>query len=621
MRHFSKQWNHITTDPFILDAISGYKLEFQEAYSPPHRGKPPYHYRVGNAEESKIDIEIRKLVEKGVIEECQHVAGEFVSNIFTRPKKNGDIRLILDLSDLNDSLNVQHFKMDNIHTATTLISPGCYLASIDLRDAYYSVPIHPSYRKYLRFVWHEKCWQFKVLPNGLSTAPRLFTKLMKPVFAKLRQAGHLVVGYLDDTLIIGETESQALEAVQATTKLLSDLGFVIHSEKSILEPQQRLQFLGFILDSESMTITLPHEKCQNIRAVCAELLGKQNPTIRQVAQVIGKLIATFPAIQYGPLFYRNLERDKILALKSSKGHFDRPMNLSEASKQELMWWFNNIHCQSAPISRDRPALELRTDASGQGWGATDLSSETGGRWDDQEIVHAQNNEINYLEILAAGLGLKSFCGHLHDTHVLIRTDNTTAVAYLNNMGGIKSRACDRAARDIWVWCKERNIWITAAYLPGRDNTEADRRSRHFNDRTEWMLNKKVFTDITKKCGTPQIDLFASRLNKQLPAYVTWLPDPDAVSVDAFTLNWGDLYFYAFPPFCLIPKCLQKIENDKAHGLLIVPNWPTQAWFPRMRRMLKDEPLLIPRHRNLITQPVSGEPHPLHACLDLLCCRF
>ena len=110
---------------------------------------------------------------------------------------------------------------------------------------------------------------------------------------------------------------------------------------------------------------------------------------------------------------------------------------------------------------------------------------------------------------------------------------------------------------------------------------ADKRSRIFKDNTEWMLNPQIFKNIVSRYGVPDIDLFASRLNHQLPKYVSWEHDPGAVAVDAFSLHWGNTFFYAFPPFCLIGQCLKKIAQDAAKGILVVPNWPTQSWFPLM----------------------------------------
>ena len=136
-----------------------------------------------------------------------------------------------------------------------------------------------------------------------------------------------------------------------------------------------------------------------------------------------------------------------------------------------------------------------------------------------------------------------------------------------------------------------------------------------------MLDKHILESIVVRFGEPEIDLFASRLDNQVQNYVSWLPDPEARAVDAFTLNWTGLRFYAFPPFCLITKCLQKIRNDDAEGIMIVPNWPSQAWFPILKKMLIGEPMLLTRSSTLLRLPNSDTPHPLHSKMDLLCCRL
>jgi hypothetical protein len=104
------------------------------------------------------------------------------------------------------------------------------------------------------------------------------------------------------------------------------------------------------------------------------------------------------------------------------------------------------------------------------------------------------------------------------------------------MGGSKSISCNKIAREIWFWCMNREIWISAAHIPGAKNTIADRCSRVFNDHTEWMLNPTIFKRISLLWGPFDIDIFASRRNKQLQKYVAWKPDPDAEFIDAFQLT-------------------------------------------------------------------------------------
>ena len=158
---------------------------------------------------------------------------------------------------------------------------------------------------------------------------------------------------------------------------------------------------------------------------------------------------------------------------------------------------------------------LNTDASLQGWGAVFQGQSSGGCWAPDEA----HQHINCLELKAAYLGLQSFCKNLSHTHVRIFVDNTTAVSYINNMGGTHSLDCNHIARTIWMWCIARGIWLSAAHLPGKCNTAADKASRIFHDQTEWKLDSNIYVSITQALGARSIDLFASRLNFQTKPYI------------------------------------------------------------------------------------------------------
>lgn len=275
------------------------------------------------------------------------------------------------------------------------------------------------------------------MPNGLTSGPRVFTKLLKPPLALLRSMGIKITAYIDDTLIVAATKQQVEKDVAMAAHLFSDLGFVIHPEKSWLMPTQQITFLGFVIDSRDMLVKPTPASIKDIQFMCQNLLTVTRPHIRTVATVIGKLVSAFPAVEYGPLHYRELERKKVKALKGASGHFDRPMRLGALARRELNWWLKNIHSAVRRIDKGKQTKCITSDASGVGWGATDDKREIGGRWNPCEQVRARNNEINYLEMLAAFLALQAFCSKDLNTHVLLRLDNTTAVAYVNNMGGLK----------------------------------------------------------------------------------------------------------------------------------------------------------------------------------------
>ena len=188
------------------------------------------------------------------------------------------------------------------------------------------------------------------------------------------------------------------------------------------------------------------------------------------------------------------------------------------------------------------------------------------------------------------------------------------------MGGIKSPECNSLAKQIWQWCIQKDIWLSAAHIPGSEN-QADFESRNFKESTEWKLDENVVQKVFKIWDMPVIDMFASRLNKQINRYASWLPDPGAEVIDAFSCDWAKFYFYAFPPFSLIPRCLAKLRHDRGDCILIAPVWTTQCWFPAIMEMMIDTPILLPKGENLLQLPGTQKIHPLCGKMVLMACRL
>ena len=275
-----------------------------------------------------ISGEINKLLSKGVLEVTKHSDNEIISDIFLRGKKDGSRKMILNLKKLNLYATKAHFKMDTLHTITKLIEKDCFMASIDLKDAYYSFPITRKDRKYLRFLWQGTLFQFTCLPNGLSCAPRKFTKLLKPALSESHLQGHISSAYIDDMYLQGRTYKECVDNIIDSIVRIDSLGLVAHPGKSVFNPSQQLEFLGFILNSVSMTIRLTPEKAAGLKTTCHALLTNPSPTISELARVVGKIVSSFPGVMYGPLHYRMLERDKILALQTTCWDFDKHVSLT-----------------------------------------------------------------------------------------------------------------------------------------------------------------------------------------------------------------------------------------------------------------------------------------------------
>ena len=440
---------------------------------------------------------------------------------------------------------------------------------------------------------------------------------MKPMQCVLREKGHIIIIFIDDLLIIATSYEKCAISILETIQLLTEFGFNINGGKSVFIPLQHAIFLGFVLNSVDMTITLTEDKIHKIIICISNLLSKKSPLIRKIAQVIGCMVSRFPAVKYGKCHYRALENDKIEALKASKGCFNTTMCLSTLAVADLKWWLDKLPASCGFVQLPPIACTLSSDASLRGWGGAMGDISTGGpRQPDEAQEH-----INSLEIYAAYFTLKSFLPNIGGKHVKILIDNTCAVSVLNNMGTCHNEKCNDIATKIWGLCEENNMWLTAAHIPGAQNITADYESRNFNMDIEWMLNPKILTQALQGISfSPTIDMFASRLNKQFPQYVSYRSDPFALHIDAFTISWADKQFYCFPPFSCVLKVIRKVINDKGRGILVIPYWPTQLWFPLLTTILEQHPTILQPSKNLLLMPSNQEQiHPLRKTLRLAIC--
>ncbi|XP_033124043.1 uncharacterized protein LOC117122547 [Anneissia japonica] len=327
---------------------------------------------------------------------------------------------------------------------------------------------------------------------GISSSPRIFTKILKPVFATLRSKyGHSCLGYIDDSFYTETTAVRCEEATFRAATLFSQLGFMVHSTKSVFEPTQRLEFLGFRLDSVSMTVSVTKDKADRIVVLCNKVLAGSSFPIRDTVSFVGTLVATFPGVEYGPLFYRCLSRDKDAALRNSAGNFDSSMSLSAESRIEIEWWRRSLPLAVRKIDHGPAQRIVYTDASLIGWGAKSNDSDTQGLWSKEEALY----HINVVEMLAVKFALKSLFSQVHDVHIRIMSDSTTVVSYINSMGGFRSPSCDSVAKSVWLWAIDRHICLSAAHMPGVENAEADRLSRIFKTELEWLLNPRIFQKV------------------------------------------------------------------------------------------------------------------------------
>lgn len=562
-----------------------------------------------------MDVEVDKLVSKGVLVLSRPEPFDFYSRVFLVQKKDGvKFRMIINLRCIKEKIIYKHFKMSTVETCIALIHPNCYLASIDLRDAYFSVRVNSYFQKCLKFIWRGVHYQFTGMPQGLASAPRYFTKLLKPIMALLQSKGISACNYLDDVFISAPSKQDCVTALHETICTFQQLGFYVNFEKSTLQPSTQLEHLGFNMNSKLMEVSITEDRVQRLHSRALPLI-QGHATIRQVMRFIGTIESCKLGVKLAYLYKHRLEADKNAAMASCGKNFDIVMSVSEAALQDVQWWLSSAKFCPRPIITPPVYITLYTDASNKGWGAVCDGVSTGGHWSSEE----QEMHINALEILAVKNGLLSLCQNLNDVHIEIHSDNITTVAYVNDMGGNRSLICNDLARDIWLWANSQGLWLSAQYIPGEQNCEADSESRLLNDRTEWHLCRIIFSKLCSVLNfSPQVDLFASRLNFQVNCYVSWKPDPGAYAVNAFHMNWNNIEAFLFPPFSVIPRVLQKLSTEQGRALIVVPLWPTQPWFGMLLRMLIQQPVLLPNRRNLLTLPFDQQRvHPLYPKMRLI----
>ena len=207
LAHFMANWQILTKDQRVLNTITGYEIEF---ISQPYQYKRPHPNQLNQVQQELVSQEISEMISKGAVTEIQTPPeGGFFSTLFLVPKKDGGQRPVINLKSLNVFIDAPHFKMEGIHTLKSLLEGGDWLVKIDLKDAYFSVPISQKHRKFLCFQFKDNLYQFNCLPFGLASAPWVFTKNLKPIAALERELGIRLVVYIDNILLMAETNEKA----------------------------------------------------------------------------------------------------------------------------------------------------------------------------------------------------------------------------------------------------------------------------------------------------------------------------------------------------------------------------------------------------------------------------
>ena len=521
----------------------------------------------------------------------------FYSTIFLVPKPNGTFRLILNLSNLNKFVKLERFKMDNMDTVISALTPEVWSVRLDLQDAYFQIPIHQDSRHLLRFVLGSKVFQFRVLPFGLCSAPYLFTQVVNSVAALLRQRGINILTYLDDWLILCHSKDRLQTQVSVTLQILSQLGFVINRTKSDLIPTQTFQYLGVQFDTSKNYMAPSMENRQKLVDKIELIRSAKAVSAQTLLALLGSMNFAAQLVWRGRLHMRPIQMWLLSRWKIDRGQLTDQIAVTDLLVHHLSWWTEERLQRGRHLFAQKPAFTIQSDASLEGWGGVLEGSTTRGLWSAGD----RSLHINNLELMALFNCLKEFRHKIQGSTVLCQLDNSTAVWYLKKEGGTKSADLCLLVWEMLHWCDQNNIQLVVRHLPGHLNILADQLSRK-SVHTEWSLHPSVFKAIVKKTDHPPvIDLFATSLNFKLPSYFSPVPDPNAMAVDALSQKWTGMTGYAFPPIPILPLVLKKLREENCVIILIAPLWPKRSWFSMIMELLVESPLKLPQIPKLLAQ--------------------
>ena len=440
--------------------------------------------------------------------------------------------------------------------------------------------IFPEHRKYLSFAWtfssgRTRFFQFSVLPFGLSSAPYLFTKLLKPLVKKWRSEAKSIVVYLDDGLGAAADKNKAkIASLQVHADLLKS-GFLPNETKCVWEPTQVITWLGAFLNTSTSEISASAKRITSLQEDLATLLAIPSSChpVRKLASVCGKTISLGPCVgNVSRLMSRNL-----FAVINTAPTWNSYVRLSSEALAELVFWKSNAaSLNGIPIwsVRHKPSKIVYSDASGSACGGF---IEFEGKmfhqnWSDFEKAQSST----FRELLAVSLSVKAFVESLRAQTVTWFTDNQNVVRIVNS--GSKTPALQELAMDIHRSCLLSAINIDMQWIPRDLNSAADDIS-NFIDYDDYTINDTVFSALDDLWGPHTCDRFACSYNAKVQCFNSRFYQPGSSGVNAFSQDWSHHNNWLCPPVYLTCKVIKHMELCCAQGTLIVPLWTSAHFRP------------------------------------------
>jgi hypothetical protein len=376
--------------------------------------------------------------------------------------------------------------------------------------------LNPALRPYMRMTLEDTCWEFQAACFGLNVLPEKFMSLMKCLEKRWRAKGLLYFVYLDDILLIGDSQKQVSNHLAIMLADLLQGGFKINSKKSILQPTQNLPHLGFHLNLAQGKLQLGTEKLKMVRRELGKLVTHQSLSCRKMASILGCIRSFLVGLPFLRAF-----TDTLVGFVNlhEKFRWDHQVPIQEEVKTQLQDVREILQTWGGRPFPSPATRHLESDSSTFGWGGLDLQAGTQLQefWRKDSHLH-----INVKELIAAISTLRSLA-RKKDT-VSLTVDNKVSYYYLLKGGG-RLPHLNKLIRPFLKWCMEMDITLQVHWAPSQ-SMKSDAISRWHFDPGDYSLNPFIFKKVMhifQHFINPTVDMFASPGNHKLPQFLSRCP--------------------------------------------------------------------------------------------------
>ena len=554
-------------------------------------------------------------------------------------------RLCLDARFLNLWMKDSPFVLDKRADLRTYVYPGSHMTKCDDKSGYDHVLLMESSQEFFGFEWLGWWFVSRTLPFGWKESAYIYQTLGAAVSNYVRNLGIPCLIYIDDRHV-GEiitssghwskpflhrtTEfsfSAASAAIYVVCYILVALGYFLGIAKCTLLPTTRLEYLGFIVDSQLQAFLLPERKLKNFAELRESILGRgKRVSVKVLQKFQGKCISFSDAVPAAKLYIRNV------CAAISSAHGNQSVKISAALREEISHWrFLDSWTGHIPWRQEfHSQLSLACDASTSGWGAvfhnhpSQLHSR--GYWSDEEVSF----NISTKEALALARSLQAAPGDIKDCRVDVQTDSKVLIDTWQREGSRSVELSD-AIKEVFKVSSLRNVQLHLVHVPSKDNV-ADKPSRVLA-KSDSMLAPKVWHLLQERFGGfrgHSIDLMALDENAQrdhanhpLPHF-TPCPTPASTGVNFFAQTIGSpakLWEnpFIFPPFNLVGPVLRHLlPRCKVFTIVVPASSPKPVWWPLLQASSIDMLTLgVQGDRSILLSPSKNgfvsSPCPVDLC--------